>query len=333
MEIVLDSYGSSLSRDKDGFVAVSDGGRQRIPAAGIDRIRISPGTQITSDAVLLAIENEIEIIFADRRGRPMGLLWSPRYGSISTIRKGQLAFSSSKDAAIWIRDVIAQKVMNQQTLILALCGRDDLRVYVSQSVSALAGIADRIRELSGESVSEISQELRGLEGQAAHVYFSMMNLCLPEKLRFESRSQHPATDTTNAFLNYAYGMLYSCIEGALIRAGIDPYIGILHMDDYCRPVLVFNVIELYRTWADRVVYTLLSQELETDDLCSVREDGAFWLESLGRRILSQSVNDYLDEVVTENGVKRSRRTSIELYAQALAQKFKGYANDNDRKPE
>lgn len=161
----------------------------------------------------------------------------------------------------------------------------------------------------------------------------MMNLCLPEKLRFESRSQHPATDTTNAFLNYAYGMLYSCIEGALIRAGIDPYIGILHMDDYCRPVLVFDVIELYRTWADRVVYTLLSQELETDDLCSVREDGAFWLESLGRRILSQSVNDYLDEVVTENGVKRSRRTSIELYAQALAQKFKGYANDNDRKPE
>ena len=112
MEIVLDSYGSSLSRDKDGFVAVSDGGRQRIPAAGIDRIRISPGTQITSDAVLLAIENEIEIIFADRWGRPMGLLWSPRYGSISTIRKGQLAFSSSKDAAIWIRDVIAQKVMN-----------------------------------------------------------------------------------------------------------------------------------------------------------------------------------------------------------------------------
>lgn len=128
-------------------------------------------------------------------------------------------------------------------------------------------------------------------------------------------------------------MLYSRIEGALIRAGIDPYIGILHMDDYCRPVLVFDVIELYRTWADRVVYTLLSQELETDDLCSVREDGAFWLESLGRRILSQSVNDYLDEVVTENGVKRSRRTSIELYAQALAQKFKGYANDNDRKPE
>ena len=46
---------------------------------------------------------------------------------------------------------------------------------------------------------------------------------------------------------------------------------------------------------------------------------------LGRRVLIQSVNDYLDEVVEKNGVERSRLTQISLYAQNLAQVFKKYA--------
>ena len=57
----------------------------------------------------------------------------------------------------------------------------------------------------------------------------------------------------------------------------------------------------------------------------MRSDGSYWLESLGRRILIQSLNDYLDEVISEDGVQRSRRTTVSLYIQSLAQKFKGLA--------
>ena len=102
-------------------------------------------------------------------------------------------------------------------------------------------------------------------------------------------------------LNYGYGVLYGKIEGALIKAGIDPYIGILHRDDYNRPVLVYDVIELYRIWVDYVVYSLVVQQVVTDEYYSVREDGSYWLESLGRRVLIQSLNDYLDEIITVKG--------------------------------
>ena len=37
-----------------------------------------------------ARENEIEILFMDKSGKPVGRVWIPKYGSISTIRKGQL---------------------------------------------------------------------------------------------------------------------------------------------------------------------------------------------------------------------------------------------------
>ena len=131
-------------------------------------------------------------------------------------------------------------------------------------------------------------------------------------------------DIVNALLNYGYGLLYGKIEGALIKAGIDPYVGVLHRDDYNRPVLVYDVIELYRVWVDYVVYSLVLQGVITDDYYSVREDGSYWLEGLGRRILIQSINDYLDEVITQKGISRSRMVQLQLYAQALAQKFKKY---------
>ena len=164
--------------------------------------------------------------------------------------------------------------------------------------------------------------LRGWEGQASRIYFSTINSFLPEQFRFNVRTQHPALDITNAFLNYGYGVLYGRIEGALIKAGVDPYIGVLHRDDYNRPVLVYDIIEMYRIWVDYVVYTLLAQNVITEEFYSVRDDGSYWLEALGRRVLIQSLNDYMDEVITVKGVTRSRLTMLSLYVQSLAQKFK-----------
>lgn len=76
-------------------------------------------------------------------------------------------------------------------------------------------------------------------------------------LRFKERSQHPARDMVNALLNYGYGILYGSIQVELIKAGIDPYIGVLHRDNYNKPVLVYDIIELYRTWIDEVVFSLV----------------------------------------------------------------------------
>ena len=329
MELVLDTYGVSLSRDNEGFVVVSDGKKQRIPHSSVDSIQISRGAQVTSDAVLLAIEHEIPVIFTDRGGSPKGLVWSPQYGSVSTIRKGQLSFTASKDAVGWIKDVIVCKIRNQKALLRSFCDDDGPGGSLNKSLSDLDGFTRRIKALRGEHVSDIAEKLRGLEGQSARIYFSAMNACLPENLRFKRRSQHPAKDAANACLNYCYGMLYSQVEEALIKAGIDPYIGILHRDDYTRPAMVYDVIELYRTWADYVIYSLLSQGIDTDELCSCEKNGrgvcSCRLEQLGRRIITQSFNDYLDEVVTEDGLKRSRRTSVSLYVQSLAQRFRGYA--------
>ncbi len=323
MELVLNTYGVSLNRDNEGFVISSKEGSQRIPAEGIKSIQIGRGAQITSDAIMLAVEREIEILFMDRAGNPVGRVWSPKYGSVSSIRKGQINFTFSGKAVDWIKNVILRKVENQQALILTVRTEDDRSLRIAErSIARLEDYRSKISRLKGEIVSDIAATLRGWEGQASRIYFEALNQFIPEKYRFTSRSQKPATDIANAMLNYGYGILYGKIEGALIKAGIDPYVGILHRDDYNRPVLVYDVIELYRVWIDYVVFSILAQDIITDEYYSIRSDGACWLEPLGRRVLIQSVNDYLNDNVTVKGLTRSRETQIALYAQNLAQQFK-----------
>ena len=322
MELILNTFGVSLNRDNEGFVINTSEGKQRIPAVGIDSIQISRGAQITSDAVMLAIEHEIEVMFMDKAGKPIGRIWSPKYGSISTIRKGQLNFIYSHNAVDWIKEVLLKKIENQQALMLLFNNDEHPETDTEKNIARLEDYRNKIRTLDGDIVNDIAPMLRGWEGQASRIYFSTINAFLPEQFRFNIRSQHPALDITNAFLNYGYGILYGRIEGALIKAGVDPYIGVLQRDDYNRPVLVYDIIEMYRIWVDYVVYTLLAQNVITEEFYSVREDGSYWLEALGRRVLIQSLNDYMDEVITVKGVTRSRLTILSLYAQSLAQKFK-----------
>lgn len=325
MELIINTFGTSLSRDNEAFQIVHNDGKQRVPAQGIKSIQISRGAQITSDAVLLAIENEIEVLFMDKTGNPIGRIWSPKYGSISTIRKGQLAFSFSKEAVQWIREVVRQKIENQQALLIMMKVQDEpTQRKVQRAIRRLEDYRTKISQLDGEIVSDIAANLRGWEGVASNIYFEALNLFIPEQYRFAKRSQHPAMDVVNSLLNYVYGLLYARIEGILIRSGIDPYVGIFHRDDYNRPVLVYDIIELYRVWVDYVVVSLVSQEIITDEYYSVREDGSYWLEGLGRRVLIQSFNDYFNEVITVAGVSRSRENQIALYAQNLAQTFKKF---------
>lgn len=325
MELILNTFGTSLNRDNEGFVITSKDGRQRIPATGITSIQISRGAQITSDAVLLAIDREIEVLFMDKSGQPLGRIWSSKYGSVSTIRKGQLSFTFSKDAVKWIKDTIQRKIENQEALLLLMVARDaGIEKTVQKSVNRLEDYRTKINLLEGEIVSDVASSLRGWEGVSSKIYFDTLNMFLPEKYRFKQRSQHPATDIANAMLNYGYGLLYGKIEGSLIKAGIDPYVGVLHRDDYNRPVLVYDIIELYRVWVDYIVYSLLMQEAITDEYYSVKEDGSYWLEPLGRRVLIQSLNDYMEEVITIKGVSRSRQYQLYLYVQDLAQNFKKY---------
>ncbi|MEA3444803.1 MAG: CRISPR-associated endonuclease Cas1 [Bacteroidota bacterium] len=329
MEVILNTFGTSLVKDNETFLVIHKDGKQRLDPAKLKSIVLSKGAKISSDAALLAIEHEISVYFVDGLGKPQGRIWSNRYGSVSTIRKNQVDFAFSKKAIEWIKEILFAKIDNQIAIMLSFTPPGNVEEkLVEKNIRRLEDYKTKIKAIDGELISDISPTLRGWEGAASRIYFETINVFLSEKLRMHGRSQHPATDLPNCLLNYAYGVLYGKIESALIKAGIDPYLGVMHRDDYNRPVLVFDIIEKFRVWPDYVVFSLLMQDVINDDCYSIKNDGSFWLEALGKRILIQSLNDYLEEIIKMNSTDRSRATHIELFAQALAQKFLNFKTKN-----
>ncbi len=319
MHIVINTYGTSLQKENGIFVVQTLEGKQSLYPDKIKSISISKGAKISSDAALLAIENQIDVLFIDSLGKPSGRIWSVKYGSISTIRRKQIDFSVSPQAVKWIKELIVQKIDNQSALLITLSNEENEN-SIEKVISKLDVYKKKIISAEAELVNDIAPSLCGWEGASSKAYFTAISKTLPESMRFESRTKHPAKDIFNMLLNYGYGILYGKVEGALIKAGIDPYLGIMHRDDYNRPVLAYDVIEIFRVWVDYVVVNLSQQEVIDEDCYSIK-DGAYWLETQGKRILIQSVNDYLEEIIKMNGINRTRAVHIGLYAQKLAQKF------------
>ena len=74
----------------------SKGRVQRVPLNGITAIQIGKGVQITSDAVMLAIENEIDILFVERTGMPMGRFLQSVRGNSTLCKRLTLCCGYSK---------------------------------------------------------------------------------------------------------------------------------------------------------------------------------------------------------------------------------------------
>lgn len=331
MNIVINSYGATLQKENNLFVITTAEGKQTFPPDVVRTITISKSARITSDAIILAIQNQVDVLFVNDMGQPEGRVWSVKYGSVSNIRRAQINFMYSPAAVSWVKELIVTKIDRQSALLLAFQPTADVNLKLHNvfkyAINSMEDYKLKIDKTEGEYVSDIAPSLRGWEGAAGKKYFQCLNELLPPGYRFETRDRMPAKDPFNALLNYAYGILYGKVEGALIKAGIDPYMGIFHRDDYNRPALVFDVIENYRAWMDYVVFQLCKEEAIPQEAFEKSEEtGAIRLSALAKRILIQSVNDFLAEIVTI-GKPLSRMSHIESDAFKLATQFLKIEND------
>jgi CRISP-associated protein Cas1 len=319
MEVYLEKYGTALTTEKSSFLIQTEDDKQLLSPEKIQVIHIGAFCRMSTEAILLAIEHDIDVQFLDRKGFPQGRVWSNRFGSISTIRRNQIAFTRSQAGWDWIRTKLADRIEGQMGILLAFQDNDVTRNQLLQNaVSRLNSFREKIQKVVSSDFDQLAPTLRGWEGNAARIYFDSIQLYLPIAYHSKERSRRPAKDIFNALLNYAFGMLYGKVEAACIKAGIDPCLGILHRDDYNRPAWVYDMIESYRIWAEFVVIDLCRQDVLYPECFSQNLDG-FWLEQDGRRILIQCFRDYLDEVIPMKGITRSREMHIQLEAHALAQ--------------
>lgn len=293
--------------------------KHQFAAHKVSCILMSKGAALSTDAVALAMEYNVDIVFLQNSGQPYGRVWHAKLGSTTRIRKAQLEASLGEKGLIAIKDWLVAKLDRQADFLQHLKKhRQKLEPLLEEKKCLIGELAVKIKTAQGSSVAELADSIRGWEGNAGKHYFEALSQAIPPDFLFQGRSSRPARDAFNACLNYAYGILYSQVEKCLMIAGLDPYVGFLHRDDYNHKSLVYDFIEPYRIHAERVVFRLFSGKAFRKSYAE-EIPGGISLNAEGKPVLVEAYHSYmLEQKVVHRGRKLNRLHIMQLEAHRFA---------------
>lgn len=325
MQIFINTYGTYVHVKDDMFqIKIREDKLQpvkinHIAAHKITSFVMSKGAALSTDAIALALKHNIDIVIVENNGHPIGRFWHSKLGSTTKIRKEQLRASLDKTAVDWIKIWLGNKLENQADFLQDLKKhRSQLHGFLDKKAEAILKFREKILKSDATEIHEVAESFRGWEGSAGRHYFEALSTSIPEAYMFKGRSFRPAKDEFNAMLNYAYGILYSRIERALMLAGLDPFVGFMHRDDYNTKSLVFDFIEPYRIYADRFVFRLFTGKKINKKYFS-EFTGGFSLNEEGKAFFVAPYLEYLDsDKIRYKGRLQTRMNSVQLEAHRFA---------------
>lgn len=293
-----------------------------VPVIKVDNIWISTSALVSTDAIQCAMKNNIDIVFLDKYGDPYARIWHPNLGSTPLIRRRQLEASTSDKGLDLVKEWTEKKLKNQINLLKKLKKtRPVQQEQIASVIEQIQKYNQQICKLEGK-IDENRQKILGLEGISSRIYFEALSDTLTQKWKFNGRSRRPAKDPFNCTLNYGYGVLYSIVERTCILAGLDPYVGFLHTDDYNKKSFVFDVIEQYRSHVDEIVLFLFTRKMMNDN-CFDQVEGGCVLNDNGKKILMTTLNDHFDTQVMYQRKKTKIRNIIQSNCYCIANELTG----------
>ncbi len=221
------------------------------------------GMHISIDAQIRLAERDVPVVMALPLGNPVAVV-TPIETARSSVRRLQVIRREEPEVVKAGLAMIAAKVANQAAVLKYF---SKYRNRTAPEMAAkMRRSADEISDLSQKALRLDPREANvrgmamGLEGRAAAVYWNQLAQVIPSDLGFEGRITMSAEDPVNQCLNYVYGILYGEVWRAVVKAGLDPYFGVMHGSLRDQGSLVFDLIEEFRApFGDRVVIGMLGR--------------------------------------------------------------------------
>jgi CRISPR-associated endonuclease Cas1 len=231
------------------------------------------GVSLSSDVVCFCASQDVHIHFIDGLGKIIAVAYPPS-GSAAEVSICQIRHAEDAVGQQIARTIVYGKVKNQLAL-LKYFGKyqnsknGQFREVFVEKETEFNALIKKIRQMKHTDDSSFKQQLMGLEGASAAIYWKLVAILLPSSVGFAGRKREGATDLVNSLLNYGYGILYSRILNIVIRVGLNPVCSFLHSYQSNKPTLIYDMVEEFRSFAvDRAVFTLLNRrerlELNTE---------------------------------------------------------------------
>lgn len=277
--VYVTTEGAALRKDGENLVVEVEGEeRARVPMHMLASVVVFGGIFVSPALMGACGAAGITLVLLDRNGRFAARIEGPVSGNV-LLRRAQYRASDAPEDIV--RSVVIGKVANQRSVLMrALRDYGDEftqtdRDSITRAVDRTAHILRRV-ELSDKTVDK----MRGSEGEAANIYFSVFDhlIRVPDTdMRWSGRSRRPPLDPVNALLSFLYTLLTHDCRSACESVGLDPAVGFLHRDRPGRPSLALDLVEELRpVLADRLALSLInrrqvgSKDFERQDGGAVR---------------------------------------------------------------
>ena len=317
MQLVINSRGSYLRKKNNCFLVKNEDKVFEVSVKKIDSILITTSAYLSTDAVKFAVDNNIDIIFLDYSGNPYGRVWHSKLGSTTLIRRKQLESSTGEKGLNLAKEWIICKIENNVDFLRSLANsRPNKENVINEYITSLEKKIYMLQKMKG-SLEEKRNSIMAIEGMAGKEYFEALSYIIPERFKFKGRSRNPAKDEFNCLLNYGYGVLYSMVEKGCILAGLDPYLGFIHTDNYNKKSLVFDLIEMFRILVDKTVFYLFSKRKVKKEYFDQIKNGLS-LNQEGKAVLISALNETLEKKVRYRGRNIKNRNIIQFECHRIA---------------
>jgi CRISPR-associated endonuclease Cas1 len=269
--LTLAGFGIKV-RMQRGHLEIEDGigpERRRIRLArvghGLKRLVIigSDGF-VTLEALRWLADQDAAFVMLDRDGSPL-VTTGPVRSSDAKLRRAQALAHTSGSALRITKELISQKLAGQERVARH-------KLLDSTTADAIAHFREEVP--SADSITTI----RSIESQAARAYWSAWStlpISFPKNdlnripihwRNFGARvspltgSPRLAANPVNGILNYLYALLESEARLAATALGLDPGLGVLHVDTTARDSLACDLMEPVRPQVDSYLLDWITRQ-------------------------------------------------------------------------
>lgn len=228
-----------------------------IPTQQVDMLVISADIHFSSSLLHQLTQANITAVFLNPRDASASTLTNGMMHNCAERRLWQYgAIANPASRLALAKALMQQKLRSQQGMLLrALRTRPDHR-------HTLLTAAQRIAQVTAKTQTADSiATLRGLEGAAAAAYFEAYQTLFAPSLGFHNRNRRPPQDPVNVVLSLTYSLLHAEAVRTLFATGFDPLLGIYHDTTYSRESLACDLVELFRSHAERWIWRLFAEEV------------------------------------------------------------------------